>query len=266
MSTACVSLPRMKRKLLIVAVLAVIIGIGGVVYLNQKTARVRAKNEAAAAEDAAKQAVAEKTKTNAPVVAKAVAPAPENLLNFKTKSGGKMRIEGTSSIHDWYAEGGIISGLLTFDKTALATPKAGPVYATVKVMVPVSSLKSSSGAPMDNVMYGPKGFDTEKGADYQRITFNLESLVVTKLPAAPGGALECDATGNLMVHATTNKVSFPVSIAKDDVDGLLIKGQTKLKMSTFTIKPLEVDLGVSKILTGDDVTVIFEWKLAPVVK
>jgi hypothetical protein len=248
----------MKRKLLILVVLAVVSGIVAVVVINEKSKRIAAQNKPT-------QTPAPKA-TNAPVLAKAAVPAPENIAEFKSKPGGsKVRMEGTSTIHDWYAESGMISGLLKIDKTALAQPKPGPVYAVVKTLIPVSSLKSSSGAPMDAVMFGPKGFETEKGADYQKIIYNLETLVVKKAPANPGDPIECDSRGDLVIHTVTNKIDMPVTITKDDAGGLLIKGRVKTKMSAFGIPPVEVTV-VAKIVTGDEVDVIIEWKLAPIVK
>jgi hypothetical protein len=248
----------MKRKLLIVLVLAALAGIVAVVYINKKSQRIAEQNAAQPPPAA---------KTNAPVMAKAAAPAPENLAEFKSKPGAcKVRMEGTSSVHAWNAEGAMISGLLKIDKTVLAQPKPGPIYAVVKTLIPVTSLKSSSGPPMDTVMYGPKGFETEKGPDYQKIVYNLESLVIKKAPASPADPIECDSRGDLVIHTVTNKIDLPVTITKDDAGGLFIKGSTKLRMSSFGIPPVQVDLGVSKIITGDEVDVLFEWKLAPIVK
>lgn len=247
----------MKKKLLVVLVLAAVAGIVAVVYINQKSKRIAEQN-------AAPPPTA--PKTNAPALAKAAAPAPENLAEFKSKPGAKVRMEGTSTIHDWYAEGTLISGLMKIDKAALEQPKPGPVYAVVKTLIPVTSLKSSSGAPMDTVMYGEKGFETEKGPDYQKIVYNLDALVIKKAPAKPGDAIECDSQGYLVVHATTNKIDMPVTIAKDESGGLIIKGNTKLRMSSFGIPPVKVKVAVAEIVTGDEVNVMFEWKLAPVAK
>jgi hypothetical protein len=248
----------MKQKLLILLALAAVAGVVAMVVINQKSKQINQRNQAAAT-------AAPAAPTNAPAAVKAAVPAPENLADFKSKPGSKVRMEGTSTIHDWYADGSIISGLLKIDKAALAQPKPGPVYAVVKTMIPISSLKSSSGAPMDAVMFGPKGFDTEKGSEYQRIVYNLETLEIKKAPANPGDPLECVSQGNLVIHGVTNKVELPITITKDDAGGLLIKGRVKLKMSSFGIPPVTVKV-VVEIVTGDEVDVMFEWKLVPNVK
>lgn len=244
----------MKRKLLILLAVACLAGVAGVVYINHKSKQIAARN--------VPPPVPSKTDTKGPALQTATAPAPENIAEFKGKPGSKARVEGTSTIHDWYAEGSIISGLFKIDKAALSQPKPGPVYATTKVLIPVKSLKSSSGNAMDTVMYGEKGFDIEKGPAYQQIRYNLEALSIKNVPAAAGGPIECDSRGELIIHAATNKINMPVTISKGQGGELLIKGKVKMKMSSFGIDPPKLKI-VAEIVTGDDIDVMIEWKLAP---
>lgn len=248
----------MKRKLLILLGVVLIVGLSGVVYLNYKSKQLEARNAPTGGPPTP-------TLTNAPALPAAPVPAAENIAEFKGKPGSKVRIDGTSSIHDWYAEGKIISGLFQIDKTALSQPKPGPVYATAKVLIPVKSLRSSSGPPMDTVMYGPKGFNVDLGSEYGRINYNLEALVIKKSPANASDPIECDSRGELVIHATTNKIDMPVTIEKGEADELLVKGKLKMRMSSFGIDPPKITI-VAEIVTGDDVDVLIEWKLMPVAK
>src|SRR6266542_2920145 len=68
-------------------------------------------------------------------------------------SGSSVRMDGTSSIHDWYAQSALVSGSMEIDKDFKTdSVKPGKVNAKVESTIPVRTLKSSSGRPMDNVM------------------------------------------------------------------------------------------------------------------
>ena len=82
---------------------------------------------------------------------------------YAARSGSKMRIEGTSNIHDWQVESSIIGGMMEVgpgfptEPGQAATP--GKIDAKVEAFVTVRSLKSieKDGRPysdaMDNIMY-----------------------------------------------------------------------------------------------------------------
>jgi len=197
-------------------------------------------------------------------LAVALTASAQTLTEYKAKPPGKARVEGTSSIHDWWVEGQIISGLFSVDKETLLKGQPGDVKATASAIIPISSLHSSSGSPMDSVMYDH--MEIEKQASYRRIVYTLDSLKITKAPAKAGDPIECVSKGDLVIHGVTNKIDMPVTIQPVEDDCLLIKGQIKLKMTSFNIKPPEPKIGLGLIKTGDDINVSIEWKVAPVKK
>jgi len=197
-------------------------------------------------------------------LAVALTASAQTLTEYKAKPPGKARVEGTSSIHDWWVEGQIISGLFSVDKETLLKGQPGDVKATAKVIIPISSLHSSSGSAMDSVMYDY--MEVEKQADYRRIVYMLDSLKIAKAPAKAGDPIECASRGDLIIHGVTNKIDMPVTIQPVEDDCLLIKGQIKLKMTSFKIKPPEPKIGLGLIKTGDDINVSVEWKVAPAKK
>src|SRR5438105_12014855 len=77
--------------------------------------------------------------------------------------GAKVRIEGTSTVHDWQVEGKIIGGYLEAGPDFPMEPgqdvKPGKVEARVGAFIPVRSLKSieKDGSPysdnMNEIMY-----------------------------------------------------------------------------------------------------------------
>src|SRR6266403_5403900 len=90
--------------------------------------------------------------------------AGEQSVRFDSRSGSKVRIEGTSSIHDWQVEGKLIGGHLEAGPNFPTEPgqsvQPGKVDAKVEAFIPVRSLLSieKDGRPykatMDDSMYG----------------------------------------------------------------------------------------------------------------
>ncbi len=78
------------------------------------------------------------------------------------KPGSKMRLEGTSNIHDWQVEGKLIGGYIEVDQNFPLEPgkevKPGKVEIKGEVFVPIRSMSSieKDGRPystkMDDIM------------------------------------------------------------------------------------------------------------------
>src|ERR1041384_3880604 len=84
----------------------------------------------------------------------------QNTVLYKGQPrGSKVRIDGTSTIHDWSVEGELVPGSFEIDSSVQIDPtqqsiaglKDGKVPAKGNVMIPVRSLKSGK-TSMDNVM------------------------------------------------------------------------------------------------------------------
>ena len=129
-----------------------------------------------------------------------------------------VRIEGTSTVHDWQVEGHLIGGSAELGPGLPTRPRvrapAGPVDATVNVFIPVRSLKSveKNGSPysdaMDEIMYGKLREQNNK-----RITYTLTSLTLKEKPREMTGPYQYDATGNLTVAGETNVITMPVTMS-----------------------------------------------------
>src|ERR1035438_6244265 len=97
------------------------------------------------------------------LLATASFPAAGQTITLAARSGSKMRIEGTSNIHDWQVESPLIGGMMEvgpnfpLEPGQAATP--GKVEAKAEVFIQVRSLKSleKDGKPysdkMDEVMW-----------------------------------------------------------------------------------------------------------------
>jgi hypothetical protein len=181
------------------------------------------------------------------------AQAADGATQYTAKPGSKMRIEGTSNVHDWQVEGVIIGGNLElgFDP-AKAAP--GKVAAKATVSVPVRSLKSVN---KDGTPYNAKMDDIMCGLMLdQPIKFVLTELSV-KEAAKAGEPVSLEAKGDLTVAGQTKPITFPAKIAVVGEDKLKISGTAATKMTDFGMKPPE-PLGLG-IKTGDDVKLVFDW-------
>lgn len=175
-----------------------------------------------------------------------------------------VRIEGTSSLHDWQVEGHLIGGSAEFEPGF--PPAPGPeldparLGARATLFIPVRSLKSVDpngkhySNTMDEVMYDKVRADT-----CPRLTFTLATLDLIHPPPKRGSPLVCQATGNLVVAGATNTVSFPVTVTPSANGRIQFAGSAQVKMSDFGIRPPSPNFAGVSITTGDPVTLKFQW-------
>ena len=183
----------------------------------------------------------------------------ETWLVYKARPGSKVKIEGTSTIHDWTVEGGIISGSMELESNFPLNPDAdvpesGKLNAKVEVSVPVRSLKSGK-TLMDGVMLG--ALNQEK---HPRIQYKLNSISLKS--HKKGEPLQFAAKGLLTISGKALPNSMTVKIEKISETRLKVIGETPLKMTDFGIKPPAPAIGLGLIKTADDVKVLFEWVVA----
>lgn len=206
-------------------------------------------------------------KTTIKIIALAVALTVTGLnaqefVRFSPQPQGcKVRMEGTSTIHDWYAESAIIGGNVELDKNIPLDPavklQPGKVKAKVYVKIPSRSLKSSSGRAMDVIMY--EHMDVKQ---YPTIEYRLLDMEFPTIPAR--GNPIAKTTGELVVHGVTNKITMDVGferITKDKIKFYTPMPIT-LKMTDFKINPPNPNIAGVGIKTGDEVKVTFEWVLS----
>ncbi len=175
-------------------------------------------------------------------------------VSYISQPGSKMRMEGTSTIHDWHAETKLIGGLFEVDSAVdLTSIPKGKVDARVKTLIIVSSFSCSSGSAMDRVMR-----DAMKAEKHRFIKFELDELTAK---GKEKDATVLDAKGKLSVAGVTKPVQFPVNLSVMAGGKATFSGSTKIKMTDFGIQPPSPAIGLGLIKTGDDVTLKFEWKV-----
>jgi hypothetical protein len=194
-------------------------------------------------------------------------PAADQVTTYSARSGSKMRIEGTSNIHDWQVESPFIGGMLEAGTGFPTEPgqavTPGKVTANANVFIQVRSLKSveKDGKPysdkMDEIMW-----EHLKEADYKRISYRLTELTLKEAPKAKDAPYVFDAKGDLAVAGVTNNIAMVVNVLPLADNKLKITGSTSFKMTTFKVEPPAPKIALGLIKTGDDVKLIFEWVLA----
>jgi polyisoprenoid-binding protein YceI len=157
--------------------------------------------------------------------------------------GSLIRIEGTSTLHDWTMEG------TTIDGTIVAPPleQWKNDASDVSVAVPVTSIRSEH-AKMDKLMA-----EALKAGANPTIRYELTSAAL----AASGTTLRLDTRGKLTIAGVTREVAMQVSGTRDPAGTYLLTGQVPIRMSDYGIKPPTAMMGT--IRTGNDVKVTFRW-------
>jgi polyisoprenoid-binding protein YceI len=178
-------------------------------------------------------------------------------VRYEAEPGSKAKVDGTSTVHDWTVESGIIGGFMeadaTFDGDSLKSIKILKAEATI----PVRSLKSGK-KRMDEVMQEAMKFPQVKTIEYK-----LANLEEKKAPSKPGVPFQFEATGLLTVSGVTRTNKMQVSIEALDKKRIKVSGDTAVKMTHFGIKPPAPTIALGLIKTGDDVKVHVEWMTAP---
>jgi len=202
--------------------------------------------------------------------------AADQKTTYAARSGSKMRIEGTSNVHDWQVEGSIIGGFMEvgpgFPAEPGQTAVPGKIEAKAEAFISARSLRSieKDGRPysdaMDGIMYEKLKASEDpatKKVPYPRIEYRLSELVLKESPKAKEGSYVFDTKGDLMVAGVSKTISMVVNVTPMADKKVKISGNTTIKMTDFKIDPPAPKIALGLIKTGDDVKLIFEWMLAP---
>jgi polyisoprenoid-binding protein YceI len=177
----------------------------------------------------------------------------QNAVRYEAQPGSKIKIDGTSTVHEWTVEGAIIGGFVEFGP-GFDSNKAGKVDVKVEATVPARSLHNKNGYKgMDERMH-----DALKVKEYPKITYKLTELKLKQAPKAADEPLQFDSKGELTVSGVTQSLSMPVTMEKQD-GKLKTSGDLSLKMTSFKIDPPAPKIALGLISTGDDIKIHFEW-------
>jgi polyisoprenoid-binding protein YceI len=174
-------------------------------------------------------------------------------ITFESRPGSTIKLDGTSTVHDWTVESQIIKGTMEVPADFAKDPATAAKNTKVEVTIPVRSLKSGKSA-MNSIMW-----EAMKMKEHPNIEYKLLELT-PKSGGAQGTSAQFDAKGSLKVAGVTRTNTFPVTIEKVDATKAKVTGTTTVKMTDFGIKPPAPTVGLGFIKTGDDVKIAFEWQ------
>lgn len=174
-------------------------------------------------------------------------------IRFEGRPGSKVKIDGTSTVHDWSVESQLLSGFMEFDAAFDKDPPAAAKSAKAEVTIMVRSLKSGK-KPMDTIMH-----EALKMPEHPKIEYKLIELT-PKSASVQDGKGQFEAKGSLTVAGVTRTNTMPVTIEKVGDTRAKVSGATNVKMTDFGIKPPSPSVALGLIKTGDDVKITFEWQ------
>jgi polyisoprenoid-binding protein YceI len=180
--------------------------------------------------------------------------------------GNSVRVDGTSTAHDWEMEGGMIGGYIefgpgvTFDKTQAAPGglQGDKIPGKAHVIIPVSTIHSKAEhlpEVMDDLMQ-----KAMKAGDFPRIEFTMADMTFKGQHVA-GKPFDMDVTGDLVIAGATNKVTIPVTVEPLEDGKIKVSGTAPVKMTAYGISPPAPVLAAGTLRCGDDVKIIFDWTL-----
>lgn len=163
-------------------------------------------------------------------------------VNYSTNNAkSSMAIEGTSTLHDWVMKAEDLQGSMDVD-----IYENELIFNSLKLVVPVQSLKSGKG-PMDDNAY-----KALKEPQYPNITYQLVN--VKEIKSTGGGSYDVTTVGDLTVAGKTRRLIIPIK-AQVLENGLELSGATAFTMSSFDVEAPSFMMGT--ITTGDRITIKF---------
>ena len=166
---------------------------------------------------------------------------------FKTTSESKVKISGTSSLHDWHMEAPIDACDLSITKIT----SAGILELTsISLELPVNLLKSNK-KKMDKIAY--KALQSEefpvlkfKSADIQQISIGQNGVVSGKVK------------GVLEIAGVQKNIILPVSGKRIDPSNLSFQFEFSLNMEDYKVEPPSFMFGA--VTTGSEIKLDFTLK------
>jgi hypothetical protein len=188
--------------------------------------------------------------------------AAEQVERFDGLTGrSEVRVDGTSTVHDWTVKSTTISGSIYFK---IDVAKDAPVRevreaiianpnAEASVAIEVRSLKSGK-KDMDQKMY-----EAMKTDRHPQIQYELTKFELAEGTKPDQETFDANTVGRLTIAGFTKEYRMPMRLTVVDADNLRISGETEMRMTDFKVKPPQAMLGMIK--SGDRIKVRFEWNV-----
>ncbi|MFP3860461.1 MAG: YceI family protein [Bacteroidales bacterium] len=156
-----------------------------------------------------------------------------------------LKIEGTSSLHDWEMEVNEVEG---YTQTLFNSPTVAGIE-DAEIVVKVKSIKS------DKSLMNKKTYNALKADDYSEISFEMQSVNDLK---SSGSQFSGKALGDLTIAGKSERVLIPFKgKVNNNGSGITVLGEYSLNMTEYDVEPPKAMMG--SIKTGEDVTLEYEF-------
>ena len=169
-------------------------------------------------------------------------------LSFALAAESSITIEGTSTFHDWTAKVGEFAGTLALSKPFDAAKDKKLAVDKVELSFQAESIDGGRGAAMNKKIRGAL-----KSSEHPAITFSIAESQTLKLVDG-----KLTVAGALPMAGVTKDVSLELAAKPDEP--MAFTAKYPMKLSTFEIEPPSAMFG--QIVTGDDITIVFDLKFS----
>jgi polyisoprenoid-binding protein YceI len=168
--------------------------------------------------------------------------------SYKILSNSTMTLYGTSTLHSFTVNADEISGYITMQEQENGFQLGQSTK--LDVTIPVKELKTEKESMNDNM------YDALKADDNPNITYMLQSINPTEIPCSTKDSVEIKTTGILTIAGVSKTVDVDVYGSRTKSGDIEFKGEKKVKMTDFGVKPPTMFFGTIKV--GDEITVAFD--------
>ena len=179
---------------------------------------------------------AERTRRQSPTT------APAAIEYISAADSGTASVSGTSTLHDWTVQARQSAAECGCSGPWTAAP---PTFQSIRVTIPVNSLKSTEGSGMDNTMYDALKM---KASPIDHLRPDARRPEVRPIPRTIQNITMMPSASSPLPD-TRCAVNLTLDIDSANEDALTIMTQTPLKMTDFGMKPPTAMTGMIK--SGD---------------
>ena len=159
-------------------------------------------------------------------------------------SNSSLKVTGTSTLHDWH----MYSNAYTCNVNALYDEKQDIQISSINFWCNANSIISEN-SMMDNKAH--EALKTVKFPDINFKSFDADKLVVN------GGTIKGSISGQLEIAGIIQMSELPFDGEIDTNGNIIIKGEVKVKMSSYKMKAPTALMG--SIKTGDEITIHYDF-------
>jgi polyisoprenoid-binding protein YceI len=167
----------------------------------------------------------------------------ETNVRLSLQPSNTIILKGTSTLHDYECKSTAFNAVIEMDTLMRS-------FTFIDVTIPVKSIHSESSS-MDENMY-----EALKAEEYANIKFSLlhSDNAVEVNSIRPDSTLQL--RGTLIIAGKEQLIDLSAKVIKDSNGIITVRGEKKILMTDYGIKPPTFMLGVLK--TGNEVAVEFE--------